>query len=312
MKVEAVTISKGSAEITEINMDKLARNEVLVETKACGICQGDVCTFQGKSPGGRAMGHEGVGIVAEVGEEVKNVKLGDRVATLGYPAFAEFHKTDYRKLARIPDDVEDFALWISEPLACVVNGIRGSEIQIGDNVCIIGCGYMGLLLIQAIPKALINNFIALDVRKVRLNLAKKFGAEFLVNPKEVDAVKEVRNILGGEADIAIEASGVEGTINLATELVRSGGKLVIFGAHVLDETVPTMKWHVKGLRVLNTAPNFSADFTKDFHVAVKLLRKGIFDQKPLITHRFSYKEAEKAFKIASQKPADYVKGVLTF
>jgi len=312
MKVQAITISKGLAEITEINVDKLGRNEVLVETKACGICQGDVYTFQGKSIGGRAMGHEGVGIVAEVGEEVKNVKPGDKVATLGHPSFAEFHKTDYRKVAKIPDEVEDFTLWISEPLACVVNGIRGSEIQIGDNVCIIGCGYMGLLLIQAIPKTLINNFIALDVRNERLNLAKKFGAEFVINPKECDAVKEVRNILDGEADVVIEASGAQETINLATEFVRSGGKLVIFGAHVLDETVPTIKWHVKGLRILNTAPNFSSDFTKDFQDAVKLLRKGIFDQKSLITHRFSYKEAERALRIASQKPPDYIKGVLTF
>jgi len=56
----------------------------------------------------------------------------------------------------------------------------------------------------------------------------------------------------------------------------------------------------------------SADFNSDFHDAVKLLSKGVFDQKPLMTHRFSYKEAEKAFKTASEKPADYIKGVLTF
>jgi len=312
MKVQAISLSRDSVKITEINVDKPGRNEVLVETKACGICQGDVYTFQGKAPGGRAMGHEGVGIVAEVGEDVENVKLGDKVATLGHPAFAEFHKTDYRKVAKIPDSVEDFTLWISEPLACVVNGIRGSGFQIGDNVCIIGCGYMGLLLIQAIPKSLINSFIALDVRNERLNLAEKFGAEFVINPKEADAVKEVRSILGGEADVVIEASGAEGTINLATELVRPGGRLVIFGAHVLDEVVPTMKWHVKGLRILNTAPNFSSDFTKDFHDAVKLLKRGVFDQKSLITHKFSYKEAERAFMVASQKPPDYIKGVLIF
>jgi len=312
MKVQAIYLSKGLAKTVEIEVDKPGRNEVLIEIKACGICMGDVYVFQGKLPGGKVMGHEGVGIVTDVGESVKNIKVGDKVTTLGEPAFAEFYKTDYRKVAKISEDAEDLAYWISEPSACAVNGIKGSGIQIGDNVCLIGCGYMGLLLIQAMPKTIINHLIALDIREERLKLAKKFGAEFVLNPKEVDAVKEVRGILGGEADVVIEASGAPGTLYLATDLLRAGGKLVIFGRHVMDEKVPTEKWHIKGLRVLNTSPAFSPNFKKDFYDAVKLLKKGIIDQKPLITHKFSYKDAMRAFKTASEKPADYIKGVITF
>jgi len=312
MKVQAITLSKNAAKISEIDVAKPDKGEVLIETKACGICMGDVYTFQGKLPGGHARGHEGVGIVAEVGEDVKNVNCGEKVTALGGPAFAEFYKTDCRNVAKIPNDILDFTFWISEPLACVVNGIKGSEIKIGDNVCIIGCGYMGLLLIQAMPKTIINNLVALDIRNETLNLAKKFGADFTLNPKEVDAVKEVRDIFDGEADIIIEASGALGTLSLATDMVRAGGKLVIFGMHVLDEKVPTGKWHVKGLKVLNVAPSFSANFNKDFHDAVKLLRKGVFDQKPLITHKFSYKDADTAFKVASEKPGGYIKGAITF
>jgi len=69
---------------------------------------------------------------------------------------------------------------------------------------------------------------------------------------------------------------------------------------------------LKGLRTLNTAPSFSANFSRDFHDAVKLLRKGVFDQKPLLTHKFSYKDAETAFEIASEKPVDRIKGAITF
>ncbi len=312
MKAQGVFLSKGVAKTVEIDVDEPGKNEVLIETKVCGICMGDVYTFQGKLIGGKVVGHEGVGIVAEIGENVENVKVGDKVTTLGGPAFAQSYKTDRRNVACIPEDAEDLAHWISEPSACAVNGIRCSKIEIGDNVCLIGCGYMGLLLIQAMPKTLLGNLIALDIQDERLELAKKFGADHVLNPKEVDVVKEVSNILGGEADIAIEASGAHGTLHLATDLVREGGKLIIFGRHVLDEKVPTEKWHVKGLTVLNTAPSSSADFNRDFHDAVKLLRKGVFDQKPLITHKFSYKEAEKAFRTASEKPADYIKGVITF
>jgi len=312
VKVQAVILSRGAAKIDEINVDEPHANEVLIETKACGICMGDVYTFQGILAGGRPMGHEGVGLVAEIGEKVRNINRGEKVTTLGGPAFAEFYKTDYRNVAKVPDDAEDLVFWISEPLACAVNGIRGSEIQIGDSVCIIGCGYMGLLLIQAMPKTIISSLVAIDIRNERLNLAGKFGAEFTFNPHEVDVVGEVRKILDGEVDIVIEASGAPETLNLATELVRSGGKLVIFGRHVIDQRVPTEKWHGKGLRILNTAPAFSTNFNKDFHDSVKLLRKGVFDQKPLITHEFSFRDAEKAFRVASGKTADYIKGALTF
>jgi len=323
MKTKGIMISKGLAKTVEINVDELGRNEVLIETKACGICMGDVYTFQGKLAGGKVMGHEGVGVVAEVGEGVKNVQVGDRVTALGGPAFAEYYKADCRSVAKIPKGIEDLACWISEPSACVVNGIRGSEIQIGDNVCLIGCGYMGLLLIQAMPKNTMGNLVALDIQNTRLKLAKQFGADYVLNPNEADVVREVRDLLGGEADIVIEASGALGTLHLATELVRGGwargtgrvvqgGKIVIFGRHVLDEKVPTEKWHTKGLTVLNTAPSSSADFNIDFRDAVNLLGKGVFDQKPLITHRFPYEDAQTAFETASEKPKEYIKGVITF
>ncbi len=312
MKAQGVFLSEGVAKTVEIDVEEPSKNEVLIRTKACGICMWEINVFQGKIPGEGVMGHEGAGIVAAVGEAVKNVKVGDKVTALGGSAFAEFFKSDYRNVAKVPDDVKDFSYWISEPIACVVNGIRGSEIRIGDNVCLIGCGYMGLLLIQAMPRTNINRLVALDIQDERLKLAKKFGAESVFNPKKVDVVKEVREIFGGEADVVIEASGASGTLYLATDLLRPGGKLVIFGMHIMDEKVPTAAWHMKGLKILNTTPNFSLDFNKDFYDAVNLLKKGVINQEPLITHRFSYKEPEKAFKIASEKPPDYIKGVITF
>lgn len=312
MRTRAVVLSKNEARISEIDIDKLKRDEVLIETKACGICMTEVHVFDGRLPGGQLAGHEGVGVVIEVGEDADNVKSGDKVTTLGGPAFADLYKTSKQNVAKIPENVEDFAYWISEPLACVVNGIRGSEIQVAENVCIVGCGYMGLLMIQVMPKTIINNLIALDIRNERLKLAKEFGADFTLNPREVDVVKEARDIIGGEADVVIEASGTPGTLSLATELVRTGGKLVIFGYHAEDEVLPTGKWHEKALRVLNTSPPFSANFEKDFYDAVKLLKKGVFDQRPLITHRFSLEDIEEAFKTASEKPKNYIKGVVTF
>ncbi|HIE14787.1 TPA: hypothetical protein EYP70_05900 [Candidatus Bathyarchaeota archaeon] len=312
METEGILLSQGVAKKVRFELGDLGRDEVLIETKACGICMGEIHVYRGKLPGGRVMGHEGVGVVAEVGEDVNNVEVGDKVTTLGGPALAKYYKTKSRNVAKIPPDMRDYALWISEPLACAVNGIRGASIEIGDNVCLIGCGYMGLLLLQAMPKNYIISLIALDIRDERLELAKEFGADYVLNPRNGDPVERIKEILGGEADVVIEASGAYGTLYLATHLVRTGGKLVIFGRHVIDEKVPTEKWHIMGLRILNTAPHFSSNFNKDFHDAVNLLKKGVFNQECLITHRFPFEDPKTAFEEASQKPLNYVKGVITF
>ncbi|MEM1508090.1 MAG: zinc-binding dehydrogenase [Candidatus Bathyarchaeia archaeon] len=313
-RMRGIFLDKSVAKIVEADIPKPRRNEVLIETKACGICMGEVYVFQGKLPGGKIMGHEGVGIVAEVGEDVKDIKPGDKVTALGGPAFAEYYKTERRNVAKIPENIDekDLIYWVSEPLACAVTGIKGSNIRVGDKVCIVGCGYMGLLLIQLVPKDTVGEIVAIDIRDKCLDLAKKFGVKHTLNPSRNNVVKETFEILGGEADIVIEASGAPGTIDLATDLVRSGGRLVIFGRHVVDEKVPTEKWHVKGLTILNTSPSFSENFNKDFIDAVSLLRKGVIDQKPLITHVFPYLKAQEAFELASKKPLDYIKGVLTF
>lgn len=71
------------------------------------------------------------------------------------------------------------------------NGIRSSEIQIADNVCVVGYGYMGLLMIQAMPKKIIDNLIALDIRSERLKLVKDFGADFTLNPRELKLLKKL-------------------------------------------------------------------------------------------------------------------------
>jgi len=313
MKVKALSFSKGEVNLVEVEVPKIGDDEVLIQTKCCGICKSDINFYLGKLGGPEGVrGHEGTGTVVEVGRMVKQIKSDDKVTSLGGPAFAEFYKTNHRNVAKIPDDIEEFEFWISEPLACVVNGIRGSGIQIGDNVCVIGCGYMGLLLIQAMPKNILNNLTAIDINNKRLALSEKFGAENTINPDKEDPINETRKIIHGEYDVVIESAGLPGTIDLATKLTRQGGNLIIFGYHVSEETVPVNSWHTKGINVLNISPNFSKNFNKDFHDAVKLLNKGTFNQRPLITHRASHHEAEKIFKVAVKKPDDYIKGVITF
>jgi len=304
----------GKLTFQQVDLDKLAFNEVLIRTKACGICKLDINSFTGKIKGDylKRPGHEGVGIVEEVGKEVYGLKPGDKVAAVGAGAFGTYFKAKRDMVAKIPQGTEEFEYWIAEPVACVVNAVRATSIQPGDTVVIIGCGYMGLLLTQALPKEYITHLFCIDIDDERLGLAKEFGADTILNSNQTDVVEYIKDKIG-EVDVVIEAAGVKGTLDIATQLLRKGGKLVIFGYHVDKEIVNTGAWHVKGLWVLNPSPMLSSNFSKDFQDAVKLMKKGTFNQKKLITHKFAFSEIQEAFSfISKNKPSDYIKGVITY
>jgi len=116
----------------------------------------------------------------------------------------------------------------------------------------------------------------------------------------------------GGLDLVIEASGVKGTISTATEMLRTGGTLNIFGWHPGEEMLPTHQWHYKGLKVLNTAPMFVDDFAVYFRSAVAMMSTGRLDQTQLITHRFPVEEADRALEVAANKKDGYIKGVILF
>jgi threonine dehydrogenase-like Zn-dependent dehydrogenase len=328
-------VAPGRMEIEDRVISDPGPNEVVVETRACGICKGDINQFTGKLhpndvfellPGGRrvdfplALGHEGAGIVHGVGSQVTHVKAGDKVTALpstkvGFDDtghYAQYFVTDANRVARIPDDVSQFEYWISEPVACGVNGASASNVQPGDLVVLIGCGYMGLLHLAALPKGVAEYLMAVDISDAKLAVARKLGADVTINSATEDVASRVAALTGREPDIVIEASGAIEALDLATSLVRSGGRLNIFSWQLGKRPVNTGAWHIKGLEVLNSSPFYSSDFVKDFEAAVRLLRRGLIDQRLLITHKFPWQDAQRGLEIAAHPDETYVKGVLLF
>ena len=314
MQVRAINIKEPRKIIfRDVDLGKLKPNEILVRTKVCGICKFDINAFSGKIKDSylNELGHEGVGIVEKVGEEVGEFKPGDKVAAVGRGAFGKCFRANENMAAKIPQETEDFEYWIAEPVACVVNGLRSTTIQPGDTVAVIGCGYMGLLLTQGLPKEYIAHLFCIDMDDERLELAREFGADTILNSIQTNVVEYIKSEKG-EVDVVIEAAGAKGTSDIATELLRKGGKFIIFGHHVEEELVDMGAWHMKGLRILNPSPMLSSNFSKDFQDAVKLMKRGTFAQKKLITHTFAFSEIQKAFSFISSKPPHYIKGVILY
>jgi threonine dehydrogenase-like Zn-dependent dehydrogenase len=195
-------------------------------------------------------------------------------------------------------------------VACVVNSLRHLRIEPGDDVVVYGTGYMGLLIIQGLPKEYIRTLVAIDTLDDRLDLAKRYGAEHTVNAKRDNPVEAVRDIAGGKVDLVIEAVGLPGIIPKATDMLKNGARLCVFGHHAVDETLPTGSWHMKGTEVLNTTPFNSKNFSKDLSDAVHLMEKGHFRQENLVSRTYPYDQLERALRELTPKPPDVIKAVL--
>jgi threonine dehydrogenase-like Zn-dependent dehydrogenase len=289
-------------------------DQVLVRMMACGICLYDTKCF--KDPAvdpvySARPGHEGVGVVVETGKNVRDMSPGDKVTGVTFGgALSEMYLADRSTVAKIPGSVSRYEHWIAEPAACVVNSLRHLRIEPGDDVVVYGTGYMGLLILQGLPKEYIRTLVAIDVLDDRLALAKKYGAEHAVNARRENPVEAVLDLAGGKVDLVIEAVGLPGIIPNATDMLGNGARLCLFGHHAVDETVPTCAWHMRGIEVLNTTPFNSKNFPKDLVDAVGLMEKGRFGQEDLVSRTYPYEQLERALHELSPKPPEVIKAVL--
>lgn len=317
MKTNALWITgKEKVEIKPVEIQDPTYGEIQVECKICGICAMDNNMFKGNVlPGGYPFrfGHEAVGVVKKIGPYSKKYKPGDKVFCAGLSGMmAEIINVPESKSARIPDGVEDYSQWIGEPVTCVVNGLEQMQILPGEIIAVIGTGYMGLLNIQGLDRTLVGGIIAFDIDNSRLNLAKEFNADEIYNIEESEGKKAIDKIkLSGGIDTVIECSGTKEGFKLAEELVKASGKISLFAWHHGQREFDGTKWHMGGIQIHNTSP-MSAKHSGSFEASAALMRRGVFNQKKLITHISHYKEAQDIMEISSNKKDNYIKGAISF
>ena len=239
--------------------------EVLVRLKACSVCGSDVHGFDGSTGRRRPpviMGHEASGIIAGVGEGVTNYKVGDRVTfdstvycgkcpmclegkvnlcadrqVLGVSCeeynragcFAEYVCVPEYILYRLPDNVTYVQASMIEPLSVAYHAATRTAITPNDTVMVVGVGTIGLLTLQVVRSFGAKAIIAVDIDDKRLELAKKNGATACVNSKDSDALEQIRAISGGGVTVAMDATGIESTVNLCIKSVVLDGRVVLIG-----------------------------------------------------------------------------------
>ncbi len=301
--------SDGSIELLEMKVEDPQDHEVQVQGGVCGICSWDIATAKlgDKMVPKAPPGHEGMGHVVKVGRSVTSLKEGDRVAGGGFATLRNLPASSVYKIPESSKLADEY--WVVEPVSCAVTGLDHCRLKPGDSVAVIGVGFMGLLILQALLHSPLGQLVAVDVVQSRLELAQKIGVKTAYNSAQLEYDQLVKELKPYEFDVVVDSSGVQAGLDLATDIVRTGGLINLFGwIKGESATFNSTKWHLGGFSIVNSSP--SARLRDPFPPAIRLMHEGVFDLRPLVTHVESLQNYPALMKQILQGDESYVKGVV--
>ncbi|MBB2972368.1 zinc-binding dehydrogenase [Mesorhizobium sp. RMAD-H1] len=312
----AVVTGPGELRIETVALPEPAAGQVRVKLQGCGVCASNLVPWAGPEwmqfptePGG--LGHEGWGIIDAVGPDVDTVKEGDRVAALFYHSYAEYDIGDAEAVVKIPPEMADQP-FPGEPLGCAMNIFHRSDIQPGQVVAIVGAGFIGALLCRLITRAGAD-VIALSRRGFALDMAKRMGASETIALDDHHAVIDrVKTLTGGLfCDRVIEATGKQWPLDLAAEITRERGRLIIAGYHQDGARQVNMQlWNWRGLDVINAHERDRAIYIQGMREAAEAVAAGMLDPLPLYTHHFPLSRLDEALNATRDRPEGFMKALV--
>jgi threonine dehydrogenase-like Zn-dependent dehydrogenase len=290
--------------------------EVRIRVKGCGVCASSLPIWQGRPwfnyPVGAGLpGHEMWGVVDATGPGVSQLQAGMPVAALTYRSFAEFDIARAEDIVPLPVSLTETPL-PAEAIACAVNIFRRSALRPADHVAIVGVGFLGGVLTQMCARAGAT-VIALSRRPFALDLAHSCGAAYTL-PLLHESMTTIREITDNRGcECVIETAGLQVTLDFATELVASGGRLVIGGYHQDGfRQVNMQKWNWLGIEIVNAHERDPAVVVAALRDAVEAVNTGALDLSSLITHRVTLANLNEAFRNLAERPDGFVKAVVEF
>lgn len=303
--------------IENVASPHFSAHECLLAIKACGVCHSEIHQWAKTLENleyPRYIGHEAAGEILAVGDKVKDFKPGDRVAVwIDQRGYAEEAAVPASQIFPIADSVS-FEEAMAEPIACTTNGAIKADIELADTVAIVGTGFMGLILLQQIRLKGASRIIAIDIREDMLAVARQLGADVTLNPTKDNIATEIKVLTGAKgADAAFEVGGQQATLDMAADILRMEGKLIIFGYHPGPRTIRDLGyWNWMAFDIINAHFRDLATILKGADIGIRLLNSGQLQMKPLITHTFPLEDIDAAFQAAHRKPVGFIKSVITF
>jgi threonine dehydrogenase-like Zn-dependent dehydrogenase len=313
----AVIAGSQRVEICEALIPEPSAHEVRVRIEGCGVSESNMTMWEGRSwfnypRDAGAPGREAWGRVDAVGREVKNLAPGDRVTMLSYHAFAEYDLARANEVALLPDSLNGKP-FPGAALARAMNIFRRAEVLTGQNVAIIGIGFLGALLTQLATHAGAR-VIAISRRPYALEVARGAGAAETIrmnNHRRI--IEEVAELTYNEGcGRVIEVIGEQWALDLATELTSERGRLVIAGYHQDGpRQVNLQLWNWRGLDVINAHERDPHVCVAGIREAVEAVAQGRIKPETLYTHNFELERIDQAMRMLSSRPDGFLKALVT-
>lgn len=310
--------------VTDLPTPHAGPGELVLRNQVCGVCGTDVHIYHGE-PGSAdvnppvVLGHEYSGEVVEVGEGVTGFAVGDHVTVdpniyCGHCAYCQNGKKQlcpsmeaigvtrdggFAQYSLIPASqafkLEPTVPWeaaaMAEPLACCLHGIDLAGIQVGDKVCVVGGGAIGLLMVQLAKLSGASQIVLSEPNEKRRQVGLQLGANAAIDPTRPDAQEAFAQVLDGGANVVIECVGNVSAVKSAFQFAGKGATVLLFSVPKVDATfdLPLFDVYKKELTIKGSFVN------PDTHArAVALINSGKVDFGPIITHRFTLDQLPEA------------------
>jgi len=324
----AIVKSNSNVEIKNVEKPHVGSGDILVKMRACGICGSDVEKVFGKygQPSMR-LGHEPAGIIMEVGSEISNFSVGDRVFTHHHVACYSDdchecnhgHETMCKKyyesnlepcgladeyvvpewnvkqggVLKIPDNMSFEEAAMIEPLACCIRAWNKFTRQKNDSVAILGVGPTGIMHALLAKLYGFGKIFCLDLNDFRLDFAKKFET-ITIHSENTNALEQIKSETANQGvDVVIVSTSSLNALKDAVNFVRKGGIIVMFGVPSKGANVDLdmSEIYSKGVTIVNSYAASDVDTTH----ALDLISNKQIDVSQLITHKYNLQECQQAF-----------------
>ena len=353
MATMRATVFHGTNElrVEEVALPRAGVGEAVIRVTLTTICGTDLHILRGEYPvrPGLVIGHEPVGVVAELGPGVEGYALGDRVlvgaitpcgqcrACLsgnlsqcgradGYAATGGWRfgntidgaQAEYllvpaapANLAKIPDALTDEEVVLCADIASTgFSGAESGGVRIGDAVVVLAQGPIGLCATAGAKLMGAALVIGVDGDEARLRMARTMGADVVLDHRAVDVVAEVRRLTGGGADVAIEALGTQQTFENALRCLRPGGTLSSLGVYSGPLTIP-LDAFAAGLGDHTIVTSLCPGGKERMRRLINVIEGKRANLKPLVTHRFKLDDIEKAYELFANQRDGVLKVAIT-
>jgi threonine dehydrogenase-like Zn-dependent dehydrogenase len=328
--------------VESVRIPRPGPNEAVIRVTLTTICGTDIHILKGeyKVRPGLVIGHEPVGVIHELGEGVTGYRVGERVlvgaitpcgqcsdclsghwSQCGGPiggwrfgntihgAQAEYLLVPFAQanLAKIPDELKDEQVVLLADIASTgISAAESADLQIGDTAAVFAQGPIGLCATAGARLKGASFIIGVESDPVRAAMAKRMGADVVLNYKECDVVAEIRRLTGGRGvDVAIEALGTQNTFESALRALKSGGTLSSLGVYSGKLTIPVEPF-AAGLADQRIVTTLCPGGKERMRRLMDMVLHQRLDLTPLLTHRFKLEDIKDAYSLF----AEHREGVL--